>query len=249
MAGSNRSMIKVFAANLRTADIATYYPAHSKNGKNVSQRIVIRAVGNIANKSNDGEGETIGMNITAWNKLADVLARSMSPGKEFTADLKMHTYKGRAYFKASKDAKAVPVQMQTAAGLVNVEVEKTSFEVKEILFGAEAEKVIYSEIHDEKIRPAGWNIAGSADHTAWLAMLKQRNSQQYTPGMKKFGYAKVQVVEGPGIGPYVENQQTTAVVGTAAAVAAAVAAVPPPAPPAEAPAPAPAASTAVISGM
>lgn len=248
MAGSNRSMIKVTAVNLRTADVATYYPAHSKNGKNVSQRIVIRAIGNIANKSNDGEGETIGLNITAWNKLADVLARSMSKGKEFSADLKMHTYKGRAYFKADKASKAIPVQIQTAAGLVNVEVEKTSFEVKEILFGAESENVIADEIRD-KLRPEGWNIAGSAAHTAWLAILKQRNSQQYTPGMKQFGYARVQVVEGPGIGPYVENQQTTAVVGTAAAVAAAVAAVPPPAPPAEAPAPAPAASTAVISGM
>ena len=138
MAGSNRSMIKVIVANLRTADIPTYYPAHSKNGKNVNQRLVLRAVGNIASKANDGEGETIGLNITAWGKLADVLARSMSKGKEFSGELKIHTYKGRAYFKPSKDEKAIPVSIQTAAGLVPVEVEKTSFEGKEILFGAEA---------------------------------------------------------------------------------------------------------------
>ncbi|RPI69273.1 MAG: hypothetical protein EHM38_07715 [Geobacteraceae bacterium] len=250
MAGSNRSMIIVTAVNLRTADTATYYPAHSKNGNNVSQRIVLRAVGNIANKSNDGKGETIGMNITAWNKLADVLARSMSEGKEFSATLKMHTYKGRVYFKPADGSKAVPVNMQTAAGLVAVETEKTSFEIEKILFGAEAEKVISREILEEKTRPADWNVAGSPGHTAWLEILKARNAVQYTKGMKKFGYARVVEVEGPGIGAYVENKQSapaTAVVGTAAAVAAAVAAVPPPAPPAEAPAPAP--STAVISGM
>jgi hypothetical protein len=238
-------MIKVIVANLRTADVPTYYPAHSKNGKNVNQRVVLRAVGNIANKANDGEGETIGLNITAWNKLADVLARSMSKGKEFSGELKMHTYKGRTYFKASKDEKAIPVSIQTAAGLVPVEHEKTSFEVKEILFGAEAENVIADEIRD-RVRPEGWDKPGTEAGNTWRTMLKARNAIQYTKGMKQFGYALVREVEGPGIGSYVENQTSGQVVGTAAAVAAAIAAVPPPAPPVEVPL---AESTAVISGM
>lgn len=247
MSGSSRSMFLMAAINVRVAATSTYYPAHSKNGNNVDQRIQVRALGNVPSKANQGKGEQVGINVVAWGKLADVLARSMSLGKEFSIEMAPNVYKGQAYYKDPdhKDAAAIPVFIDTPAGRKPVMVEKTSYRIKKIIFGADSNDTIAREIQTGQ-RPAGWNIPGSADAAAWTTMLKARNEEQYTPGKATFGQSGVRVIEGPGIGAYDHTKTRANAVNTAAAVALAVAQAPAPA---AAPAPALAPNTAVVSGM
>lgn len=219
MAGSNRSLLSIIAVNIRVAAAPTYYPAHSKNGNNVDQRIVIRAVGNIPSKANNGEGETIGLNVVGWGKLADVLARSMSVGKEFSGDLSLNVYKGQVFFKdpAHPELPAVPVYMTTAAGNVPVMVEKTSFRLKKVIFGSDSAKTIADEIA-LGIRPEDWFKAGTPAAAAWKTQLDLRNAEQYDPSKAKFGQAIVRKIEGPGIGAFDMSKVRTNV-NTATAIA------------------------------
>jgi single-stranded DNA-binding protein len=96
MAGSARSLQMSVFSGLRVAS-SNYFPAHSKNGVNVSQRCTINAFMNIASKANNGEGRNDVINLTAWGKLGDVCAKSMSPGKEFHCSAKLKTFDARVW--------------------------------------------------------------------------------------------------------------------------------------------------------
>jgi len=228
MSGTSRSFISMTAIGLRVAATPVYYPAHSKNGVNVDQRIVVRAIANIPSAANGGKGRQVGLNLVAWGKLADVLARSMSPGKEFHCELEPHVYQGPVFVQDASNPSGPrrKIQIQTPAGLVDVTTEKTSYRITRIVLGADSDKQIAREIEELKCRPIGWNIPGTPAYEQWRAELNRRNSEQYVPGSKQFGQAVVRMVEGPGIGPYDPTKGRTAVVNTAQAVAAAVAAVP-----------------------
>jgi len=191
MSGSARSLEVHMFAGLRVAS-TTYYPAHSKNGKNISQRLVINAFKNIASSANDGEGRNEVIQLTAWGKLADICARSMSPGKEFNASCDLHVYDGRVFHNGN------PVQMSDGTVLTT---KKQSFTIVRLTFGEESNKLIAHEIQ-AGIRPAGWNQIGSADHAAWVNTLKARQAVQFDPNLPTFGYAKVIIPQGPGIGAY-----------------------------------------------
>ena len=95
-------------------------------------------------------------------------------------------------------------------------VRKVGFSITELTFGDESAKHIANEIQSG-IRPADWNMAGAAGYGAWREKLKLRNTLVFDPTLPVFGYAKVILPQGPGIGAY--NIQP---VGLTAPVAAAV---------------------------
>jgi hypothetical protein len=258
MAGSNRSFVIMGIVNFRVAGAPTYYPAHSKNGNNVDQRIVVRAIGNIPSKANGGQGTVLGFNVVAWGKLADTLARSMAKGKEFSSDVDPNVYKGQVFFKDEMhpERPAVAVYMDTDHGRVAVMTEKLSLRIKKIIFGADSAQTIAEEIQKAQ-RHQFWNVPGSEGAAAWKTQLDIRNAEQYNPSSAKFGHAIVRKIEGPGIGAFdpTKTRQTTA--STAAAIQQALAttaapqlpATPPLPTAAQVPAPAPAPSTAVVAGL
>jgi hypothetical protein len=255
MSGTSRGFIKMVAVGARVANAPTYFPAHSKNGVNVDQRIQVRCVVNVPGKANQGKGETIGLNIVGWGKLADVLARSCSNGKEMHLDIVPNVYKGQVFWKdpnGGKDTPAIAMTVNTPAGVVKLEVEKTSYKIKQIVFGSDSQSTIKTE-EDAGFRPAGWHVAGSPAEIAYKANLKTRNEQQYDPAKAMFAFARVRKIEGPGIGVYDHTKTRSQAINTAAAIAAAVAStpvlpmiVPGVVPPPEAPT---THSTAVIAGL
>lgn len=267
MAGSNRSFVIMGIVNFRVAGAPTYYPAHSKNGSNVDQRIVVRAIGNIPSKANGGQGTVLGFNVVAWGKLADTLARSMAKGKEFSADVDPNVYKGQVFFKDEMhpERPAVAVYMDTDHGRVAVTTEKLSLRIKKIIFGADSAQTIAEEIQKGQ-RHQFWNVPGSEGAAAWKTQLDIRNAEQFNPTSAKFGHAVVRKIEGPGIGAFDPSKTRQSTASTTAAIqqALATAGAPPaslPVPGAAAPAPMiatpatalpqgiPGASTATVAGL
>jgi len=217
--GSARSLQACSFSGLRVAS-SNYFPAHSKNGVNISQRCTINAFMNIASKANNGEGRNDVINFTAWGKLADVCAKSMSPGKEFHCSAKLKTYDARVFYNQQ------PVTMPDGTILTT---RKMGFSITELTFGDESAKHIANEIQSS-IRPADWNMAGAAGYTAWRETLKKRNTLVFDPTLPVFGYAKVILPQGPGIGAYTPQavgagavaDAVTAAAGNPAAVGAAL---------------------------
>lgn len=191
MAGSARSMQTSDFFGLRVAS-CNYFPAHSKNGVNISQRCTINAFMNIASRVNNGEGQSTVVPLTAWGKLADVCAKSMSPGKEFHCSAELKGYEARVFHNQQ------PVVMGDGTTLT---VNKLGFSITKLLFGEESAKHIANEIQSG-IRPADWNMAGSAGYAAWREKLKLRNTLAFDPAQPVFGYAKVILPQGPGVGAY-----------------------------------------------
>jgi hypothetical protein len=256
MSGTSRGFITMTAVGARVAGEPTYYPAHSKNGVNVDQRIQVRVIVNKPSKANQGKGEVIGMNIVAWGKLADTLARSCADGKELHLQLEPNVYKGQVFWKdpsKGKDVPAIPMTVETPAGRVKLEVEKTSYRIKQIVFGSDSNKHVKDEM-DAGHRSAGWSEPGTPAAIAWSNALKIRNNEQYDAAKGKFGFARVRKIEGPNIGAYDHTKTRQQAVSTADAIKSALAA-PAALPATVAPAPestpaAPAAPpTALIAGL
>lgn len=195
MSGSARSLQMSFFSGLRVAS-TNYYERHSKNGNNISQRLSISAFMNIASSANQGEGRNESITLTAWGKLADICAISMSPGKEFNCLAELHVYQGRVFHNNQ------PVVMQDGTTLTS---KKYSFTIVRLTFGEESNKLIAWEIQSQ-IRPADWNTPNSPGYTTWREKLKARSATPYNPALPKFGYANVIKAQGPGIGAYVEGQ-------------------------------------------
>lgn len=200
-------------SGLRVAS-SNYFPAHSKNGVNISQRCTINAFMNIASKANNGEGRNDVISFTAWGKLADVCAKSMSPGKEFHCSAKLKTFDARVWYNQQ------PVTMGDGTVLTT---KKVGFSITELTFGDESAKHIANEIQSG-IRPVDWNAAGAPGYAGWREKLKQRNALVFDPTQPVFGYAKVILPQGPGIGAYAAQAAAPvfAPAGTGAAVEAAV---------------------------
>jgi len=191
MAGSARSMQNSDFFGLRVAS-CNYFPAHSKNGVNISARCTINAFMNIASRANGGEGQSTVVPLTAWGKLADVCAKSMSPGKECHCGADLKGYEARVFHNQQ------PVVLADGTTLTT---NKLGFSITKLLFGEENAKHIANEIQSG-IRPPDWNQAGSAGSNAWRETLQKRNALAFDPTQPVFGYAKVILPQGPGIGAY-----------------------------------------------
>jgi len=210
-----------FFSGLRVAS-TNFTPEHSKNGKNISAKLVINAFMNIASKANSGDGRNEAVPFTVWGKLAHTCAKSMSEGKEFNALAQLHVYNGRVFMPSAVPGQ--PGQQINGPDGQPVLTKKFSYTISMLTFGEESNKHILTEIQ-AGIRPAGWNIAGSADEAAWKAQLKARQAIQFDPSLPTYGWARIYMPTGAGIGAYVQNQTDTApVAGPAANTTAAVAA-------------------------
>ena len=201
-----------FFSGLRVAS-TTYYERHSKNGSNISQRLSISAFMNIASSANAGEGRNESVTLTAWGKLADICAISMSPGKEFNCLAELHVYQGRVFHNNQ------PVVMADGTTLTT---KKYSFTITRLTFGEESNKLIAWEIQN-KIRPVDWNTPNSPGFQQWRDKLRARQGTPYNPALPTFGYAKIVRPTGAGIGAYIEGQQRQTFAGNAGQVENAVA--------------------------
>lgn len=213
MSGSARSIQQSFFSGLRNASSA-YHPAHNKNGVNISQRLVINAFMNIASRANDGAGRNDVISLTAWGKLADVCAKSMSPGKEFNCLAELHVYPGRVFDNDT---------MLIRADGTPITTKKMSFTIVRLTFGEESNKHIADEIQ-KGFRPIDWNQMGSAGNAAWREKLRARSAIMFDPAQPVFGFAKVIPATGPGISAYnpALNQTQPGAVATATPLTAAV---------------------------
>jgi hypothetical protein len=207
--GSARSLQNSTFSGLRVAS-TNYFPAHSKNGVNVSQRCTINAFMNIASRANDGAGRNDVIQLTAWGKLGDVCAKSMSPGKEFHCEAKLKTFESRIFHNDT------PV---LAPDGTLITTRKIGFSITQLVFGDESAKHIANEIQ-AGIRPVDWHAAGAPGYVAWREKLKLRNTLVFDPTQPIFGYAKVILPQGPGIGAY--TPQAVGMTGVAGAVQDAV---------------------------
>lgn len=222
MAGSARSLAMSFFSGLRVASTA-FTPQYSKNGNNVNAKLVVNAFMNIASKANNGKGRNEAIPFTFWGKLADVGAKSMSPGKEFNAIAQLHVYMGRVFNPSAMPGQpGTPVLMPDGSPLLT---KKFSFTVSMMTFGEESDKHIANEIQ-AGVRPIGWNVAGSVENQQWTDILKQRQTIQFNQQLPTYGYARVTMPNGPGIAAYIQNAQpvVAAAAGPAVDTAAAVAA-------------------------
>ena len=233
MSGSARSLQMSFFSGLRVAS-TSYTPAHSKNGKNISAKLVVNAFMNIASKANDGEGRNEAVPFTIWGKLADICAKSMSPGKEFNCFAQLRVYNGRVFMPSTVQGQ--PGQQINDAQGQPVLTKKFSYTITMLTFGEESNKHILNEIQ-AGVRPVGWNVAGSQEAAQWKATLQARQAIQFDPNSPTFGYARVYLPQGAGVGAYIQNAQPTTApttmgpaVDTTAAVAATFAGVQPAAP-------------------
>ena len=202
MPGSARSLQISQFIGLRVAS-TTYHPAHSKNGVNISQRLVINAFMNIASRANGGDGRNDVISLTAWGKLADSCAISMSPGKEFHCFAELHTYDGRVFVNNQPllDNQGQPITTR-----------KTSFTITRLLFGMESAKTIAQEIQ-MGIRPVDYDKEGTQGYAYWRQVLQARKGLAFDPSKPTFGYAKVAKIQGPGIGAFIQGQPTGTMAG------------------------------------
>jgi hypothetical protein len=211
-------------SNLRQAS-CYYTPAHSKDGKNISQKITVNCYANY--KRRDGQKRDDILTLTAWGKAADILALTLTDGKLFSAKLDYNTYQAPVY---DKDGSVV--QAKDGSGVL---MRKASgWTIDEFALGEDAFGHINTEIQ-ANIRGRDWWVKGSADAEAFNQELKRRMTLvgHFDPVVhkKKFGFADVTlpkytfgayVPEGaPANGPVPEVQAGQA--ATADTVAAAFA--------------------------
>jgi len=227
MSGSARSLSMSMFSGLRTAS-TNFTPEYAKNGKNVSAKLTINAFMNVASRANGGEGRNEAVPFTVWGKLAHICAKSMSPGKEFNCTASLHVYDGRVFMPGMPGQPGTPVMKADGQPLTT---KKFSYTIQLLTFGEESNKHIANEIQaGPNVRPAGWNIAGSQDNLIWKEILKARQAVQFNAASPTYGYARVYMPQGAGLGAYIPNQVVGApgaVVDTAAAVAATFAGVSP----------------------
>lgn len=152
-----------------------YIPAYNKNGKDISACCKITAF------VNELRGGANVHTFTAWGKLADACAKSMSPGKEFHCHARPESYDGRVF-----DGDGNVILKADGSKLT---VRKTNFVITSIRFGADSEKLIAAEITAGR-RPVGWNDNGPGSE-AFRAMLKAEHAKTYDGTSKTYGHSRV----------------------------------------------------------
>jgi hypothetical protein len=190
----SRSLQMSMFTGLRQAS-SIYYPAHSKNGVNVSQRLVVNAYMNIASKANDGKGRNEAISLTCWGKGADILALCLTPGKEFNAICDLHVYQGRVFHNDQ------PLQ---ATDGTPITTKKYSYTIRQFDLGNDSFKHIMNEIQLQ-IRGEHWWMQGTQDYENFRALLKARMTVQFDPSLGTFGFAEVRKPEGANISAYIPN--------------------------------------------
>lgn len=165
----------------------TYVPAHSKNGKDQSQRITIPVRVNKRNRQDDYK-------LTVWGPLADTCARSCSPGKLLTVSGESQNYLGDLY---NRDRQ---LRLDQAGQAIQIRKEATT--VKHIMFGNESAKQIQEEINTG-LRPRLWNVPGTEDAAQWANIIAKKKAapEMWDGRSAKFGFARVYIPQGVVLKP------------------------------------------------
>lgn len=212
MSGSARSLQSCSFGGLRVA--STYYtPAYSKNGDNINAKLEINAFINQPKKTDQI------IKLTAWGKLADSCAKSMSKGKEFAAfNCELNVYDKRVFMPSLVAGQpGAPVLKPDGSPLT---IKSQSYTIGRLGYGMESEKHIAREIQ-ERVRPVGWNVMGSVEAAQWKEILNARKAIQFDPNSPTgtFGYATIRMPQGVGIGAYIPNAAQAAPLAVATAAA------------------------------
>ena len=181
---SSKSLAVSMFSGLRVAGELQYIPGYIRpgDGKEIQSRTIIPVYENTARA--DGAGNSIShqFRLTAWGALADICAKALPKGKEFSAVCSPRQYKGRVFYSNMQPVNDI--------GGTPLMTNKVSFNIDEISFGADSRDFLTLEIA-EKRRGAQWDVPGTQDHANWLARVAEIKALQHVPGNLTFGYAKV----------------------------------------------------------
>ena len=183
--GNGHGINVVTLIDCRIAGPATYIPEHPRQNaqpgdKNIQAQADFTVFQNIRDKKMTFE-------ITAWGKMADVVARGGATGKQVHLVCSLHSFRGKVWFPVPDGA---PRQFVTRADGQPLLIEKTGLTLEDISFGTDSAKTIQEEIA-RGLRPIGWNDPANPGYQDWRNRCAQNNALQYQPGMEWFGYAKV----------------------------------------------------------
>ena len=230
---ANNSSEHINFVNLRAAgtkDHATgivyggnYFPEHSRNGKIINARwegkCFINRMGYTDANNVYHEPKNDVVQIVAWNGrnsapgkgLADMFAKIVSVGKEFSCDLRLNTYQKRLFVNNQPiaDAQGQPVTYLATDFIVD----------GKLVWGADAAAIVAQEIANWASypfasffsRPPLWDKIGQADNETWKTYINPARMQAiYTEG-PAYGYARVLLPEGATLvnhaAPPVQQQQ------------------------------------------
>ena len=179
-------------AGIRVSSQLTYIPAHiNAGGKRISAKVTIPVAKNShkgTNQKDGSKGRTDFFTLTAWGKLADIMARSCPVGKALDVVCEPRSYMGQLY-----NSDRTP--RLDAAG-VAIEVPKTSYNiVMSPVFGEESNTQIGKEIQ-HGLRPQNWNVDGHPDYALWTSILQQRQAYNWDGQSPTFLFARVFVPAG-----------------------------------------------------
>ena len=201
-----KSFNTVTLISARVAGQPTYTPSYMNAGsdKPISAKCDVNVFQNIMNKKQV-------FKVTGWGKMADIMARSLSTGKELTIIGRLDSFKGRIW--NAPDASGNITFVTNPDGTPKL-IDKVGITIEKLDLGADSAKNIVEEINAGK-RPLHFAVPGHADKLQWEQLCAQKNQEQYVQGSTTFGYAKVRVIEGttPVNNTVVNNAQTN--VGTA----------------------------------
>ncbi len=214
---ANTSSLIITAINIRSAgskDPASgdrlggiYYPESTKNGKKISAHweaiCIVNHLGYTDEQGVYHEPSNLPLRVTAWNSrnaatgkgLADIFAKCVSVGKEFSASLRLRSYLKRHYVEGvpQVDHKGNPTMVQAYGWAIksdlNWGVDSTATIAKEIVNYQNNPQSGFNR------RPPGWNDSGTAANDAWKQIVKERMAIIYQ-GEPIFGYARVMIQEG-----------------------------------------------------
>ncbi len=186
-----------------------YYPEHVVNGVKNTARFEANVYINGMNYTDPEtgtvkEGRNEIVRIVAWNGrnakpgsgLADLCAKAITKGKEFSCELDIRTFKKRLFIDDKPQVDHMGREI-----LVN----GTNFVMKGLpIWGNDSDQVILDEIQNYRqtgqatfaARPPFWNVVGHADAAIWDVIKKSRRAAQYIPGSTTFGHARVVVPNG-----------------------------------------------------
>lgn len=194
-----------------------YTPAHNKNGKDVSARLSLSAYLNENRRgSSDDKSEVI--SLTAWGPAADILAWTLTPGKEFTVFCDLNVYKAPVYHTDAAGNSNI-VQMEGVA----LERKAYGYTIRRFDLGNDAFKHISNEIQRGVRGPNFW-VKGHQDAINFKAVLDQRmavakSGYRAERDGQRWGFA---AVSNPNyqFSPYVGKSNTTAPAAAAATTVA-----------------------------
>ena len=186
-----------------------YYPEHLTNGKKVTARwegnIYINGMNytdQTTGETREGKSEVI--RVVAWNGanakpgggLADLCAKAIAVGKEFSCELDVNTFKKRLFIEDKPQIDHLGREIM---------INGTSFTMRGLpIWGNDADAVIQQEIANYRAtgqatfaaRPPFWNVVGHPDVDIWNVIKKARKATQYVPGSATYGHARVVIPVG-----------------------------------------------------